>query len=549
MDRPLKETMTVEFKSDRKCLPLDILYNEVVAMANTDGGIICLGIEDNGDITGVNAQHTDIVEISAKIQTHTSPSVNPHVFLEEWDGRTVLVVEVKSSRQLVMTSDGRCLRRRLQHDGSPEVIAMQPVEILQRLSQVQTIDPSAQVIEDVPAAVALNPLERERLRGMVRSFHGDSALLDLSDDELDKALDFVRIRDGVAYPTIAGILLIGHEQYIREYVPGNEVLFQVLDGVNVLVNPPAMRGPLLSIFETVNLMFRSRVTEQEIQVGLFRVPVPNYEPDAFREGFVNALVHRDYFRSGAVHVQLQNQSMFISSPGGFPEGVTADNILTVAPTPRNRILAEAVKRIGLAERTGRGVDKIYRSMLRSGHDIPDYSGSSPTWVILRLNSARLDEPFIRMLVEEERRIDTLMPIDSLIMLSVLRKERRVSLEELARRIQKETADAKTTVEWLVETGLVEAEGNSRSRGYILSSRVYSGSGNEIGYTRQKSMTINQEISMIERHVEKFGSISRSEVVELCRCEKNHAYYILRKMVGDGLLRENKRGKYTSYSKV
>lgn len=85
------------------------------------------------------------------------------------------------------------------------------------------------------------------------------------------------------------------------------------------------------------------------------------------------------------------------------------------------------------------------------------------------------------------------------MLSVLRKERRVSLEELARRIQKETADAKTTVEWLVETGLVEAEGNSRNRGYILSSRVYSGSGNEIGYTRQKGMTINQEISMIERH--------------------------------------------------
>lgn len=134
----------------------------------------------------------------------------------------------------------------------------------QKLSHVQTIDPSAQVIEDVPAAVAFNPLERERLKGMMRSFHGDSALLDLSDDELDKALDFVRIRDGIAYPTIAGLLLIGHEQYIREYVPGNEVLFQVLDGVNVLVNPPAMRGPLLSIFETVNLMFRSRVTEQGI---------------------------------------------------------------------------------------------------------------------------------------------------------------------------------------------------------------------------------------------------------------------------------------------
>ena len=68
--------------------------------------------------------------------------------------------------------------------------------------------------------------------------------------------------------------------------------------------------------------------------------------------------------------------MVISSPGEFPEGVSADNILSVAPTPRNRTLAEAVKRIGLAERTGRGVDKIYSAMLRSGHEIPDYSDSS-----------------------------------------------------------------------------------------------------------------------------------------------------------------------------
>lgn len=71
---------------------------------------------------------------------------------------------------------------------------------------------------------------------------------------------------------------------------------------------------------------------------MFRVPVPNYERDAFREGFVNALVHRDYFRVGAVQVQLQKASLTIASPGGFLEGITPDNILTTAPTPRNVLL-------------------------------------------------------------------------------------------------------------------------------------------------------------------------------------------------------------------
>ena len=65
----------------------------------------------------------------------------------------------------------------------------------------------------------------------------------------------------------------------------------------------------------------ARVTEQEIQVGLFRVPIPNYEPIAFREAFVNALVHRDYYRIGAVTVQIQPDVLQISSPGGFVQGV------------------------------------------------------------------------------------------------------------------------------------------------------------------------------------------------------------------------------------
>ncbi len=542
MDKPSKETLTVEFKSDQKCLSMDDLYKEVVAMANTDGGVIFLGVEDNGIVTGLHDQHSDTVKMAAKIQTHTVPAQYTMLHIENWDGYPVLVIDVKASRQLVMTSDGRYLRRSIKQDGTPEMLPMQPYEIMQRLSSIQVIDPSAQVVESIPSQKALNPLERERLRGMIRTYHGDMSLLELSDEELDKSLDLVRERDGELYPTIAGLLLLGHEEYIREYVPGNEVLFQVMDGVDVLSNPPAMKGSLLGIFEKVYLLFQSRVTEQEIQIGLFRVPVPNYEKDAFREGFVNALVHRDYFRTGAVQVQLQNKSMVISSPGGFPEGVSPDNILTVGPTPRNRILAEAVKRIGLAERTGRGVDKIYQAMLRSGHEIPDYSDSNSTVVVLRLNSAEMDEQFIRMLVTEERRMNDLMPVDALIILSVLKNERRASLAELAKKIQRREADAKNTVEWLVEQGIVEGVGNGNARRYMLSSKVYAMSGNETGYTRQRGMEMLEEMGMIERHISKFGSITRAETAELCKCDLNHAYYLLRKMSDEGKITSEKRGK-------
>lgn len=549
MDRPLKESIVIEFKSDRKCYSLTKLYEDLVGMANTDGGWLFLGMEDDGTPTGVDRQHRNGQYMEAVIQENTTPSLYVRTHMEHWDGYDVLAIEVPISRQLMMTAEGKYLRRRLKRDGTPETVALKPYEILQRLSYIQALDPSAQVIEDVPAETVLSPLERERLRNMIRTYHGDMALLDLSDSELDRALGFVRERDGQWYPTIAGLLMIGQESYIRQYVPSHEVLFQVLDGVNVLANPPAMRCSLLQTFEKVDLLFQSRIVEQELQIGMFRVPVPNYEKDAFREGFVNALVHRDYFRVGAVQVQLQKTALSISSPGGFVEGITPDNILTTAPTPRNVLLAEAAKRIGLAERTGRGIDKIYTVMLRSGHAIPDYSASTNTSVVLRLNSAELDESYIKMIISEEERLQRSLPVDALIVLSILKTERRATMSHLAAKIQKPITDARSVVEWLIELGMVEGVGNGSARRYMLSSKVYSISNNTAGYIRQRGWDTLQEREMIISHFDKYSEITREGVAELCRCTLNHASWLLRQLVEDGILVLRGKGRGSHYEKA
>ena len=105
--------------------------------------------------------------------------------------------------------------------------------------------------------------------------------------------------------------------------------------------------------------FRARNGEQELMVGMFRVGVPNYSEPAFREGLANALIHRDYTRLGAVHVQWHEDRLEISSPGGFPEGVRLDNLLVTPPRPRNLLLADSFRRAGLVERTARGIDTIF----------------------------------------------------------------------------------------------------------------------------------------------------------------------------------------------
>ncbi|WP_200919875.1 ATP-binding protein [Duganella sp. Leaf126] len=119
--------------------------------------------------------------------------------------------------------------------------------------------------------------------------------------------------------------------------------------------------------------------------------------------------------------------------------MTLSNLLTTVPRPRNRTLADAMKRIGVVERSGRGVDKIYRGLLRFGRPEPDYRRTDATSVILRLATTDADEAFLKRVVEEEGRRGSALPIDSLIPLAALRDLKRLTTEELAIHIQREPA--------------------------------------------------------------------------------------------------------------
>ena len=150
--------------------------------------------------------------------------------------------------------------------------------------------------------------------------------------------------------------------------------------------------------------------------------------------------------------------------GNHEAYVNLQNILVTEPQPRNPLLADIAKRIGLAERTGRGIDRIFMGMLRYGRPAPDFSRSDSTSVILQLSSSEGDMDFLQIVLREEERIGSPMPLDSLIALSRLRSERRLTITDLAPFLQKPEQEARRTIKKLVEVGLVEAHGKLASRG-------------------------------------------------------------------------------------
>lgn len=541
---PLRESLTVEFKSDARRLSDDELVRAAVCMANTDGGDIYVGVEDDGRVTGLHPAHHDVQGLAALIANRTTPPLSLRVE-RQTDGRHVIArIEVPRSPRIVATTDGVTLRRRLQADGQPECVPFLPHEFAARQSEFGLVDPSAFVIR-AASVDDFDPDERKRLRRAIERFGGDRALLKLEDAEFDAALGFVKRDEGKLHPSVAGLLFLGTEMALRDHIPSHEVAFQVLEGTRVKVNE-FMRGPLLRAFERVEDLFSARVTEHELQLGLFRVPVPTVDKRAFREAVANALTHRDYARLGAAHIRWEPETVTVSNPGGFVEGVTLENLLVVEPHPRNPLLADAFKRIGIVERTGRGVDLIYEGMLRYGRPAPDYSMSNPTSVVLKMSTVEPDLPFFALILDYEQRTGGTLPIDSLLALSLFREERRVDLHRVAQVLQKDDGAARRVLERLVEAGLVSAAGVKKGRTYTLSPTVYRHLGRGADYVRQTAFDALQQEQMVLKFVATHGQIRRRDAIALCQVSESQATRLLGRLVEEGHLRPKGTGKGTIY---
>ncbi len=541
MNIGFRETLTVEFKSDRKRLPDSDLIDAVVAFANTEGGELYVGVEDDGEITGLHPQHKDAIQLAAFIANRTMPPVS--VTVESFDN--YVRVSIPRMRSIVSSSDGKTQRRRIKPDGTPENVPMYPHEFASRLSALRLLDYSAQIVPDADYS-DLDDVERERLRGIIRSYHGEQSLLELDNEELDKALRLATEDNGRLVPTFCGMLLIGKRESLMRCVPTAEAAFQVMNGTSLSVNE-SFTLPILAAFEKIKNFFDARNSEEEIDEGLFRISVFDYDKRAFREALVNAFCHRDYTVMGFVRVMLDDDGLTISNPGGFIEGVTLENLLTVEPHGRNTALADALKRIGLAERTGRGIDRIFEGSLLYGKALPDYSESTSVTVKLFIPKSLPDKAFTRLISEEQARNGNPLPLNTLLVLNELKRSRRASITELSAAIHVSETKVKHTVERLTESGLIEAVGTGRGRHYTLSAKVYQQADDVSGYVRQKGIDSVRYPEMILQYAKSNGGkVTRAETAELLRVSPPQAYRQLKKLEDAGKLLGIGHGKGAYY---
>lgn len=535
------ESFTVEFKRGRGLNDTDIV-DAVVCLANGQGGLLLLGIENDGSVTGLPPRHgdrTDPDRLRALILNNTEPAVATDVEVVRVGEEDVVVVGVVAADSPVGSKSGVFVRRATKADGSPECVPYRAHEIISAGLSLQGRD-YAEASARGASVADLDSREFDRFRRLCGDGRGDRGLADASDEEILRALRLIRPDSGEL--TLGAILLFGKESALEAYVPTAEVLFQESRAGAISANEQ-LRLPLFRLADRIRDLIDVRNSEQELMVGLHRVGIPRVPKGIVREAVANALIHRDYSELGPITVRLSDDHLRVASPGGFPPGITFRTLLDESK-PRSVVLAEAFKRAGLVDRYGRGIPDMYLQLLRLGRSGPDYSASNDKMVVVSIPTSDADLEMVRFVIEYEDAEHTRLSLLHLRILHELKAVGGSALADLAATLSVSDAKLRADLVRLTEMGLVEPRGHGRSRRFHLTASFYR-SAHASAYVRLQDTDPIQQDRMVLTYVDQWGSITRAKAAELCRLSPQQARLVLRRLVdaGELELKGEKRGAH------
>lgn len=505
------------------------LTEYAVCFANNKGGTIVLGVRDNvrtkeKAITGCGGYNID--EIKSRIYESTDPKIL--VNIEELpipEFNTVLVViHIPPGLGVHTTTDGT-VKIRIGKECKPMTGSMRQ----RKMVELGLIDVTADIKTDLSIS-HLSDIEIERLKNIIKAKRPDSGLLKLKDKELLEQTGITK--DG--HPTVAGILLVGKDEIIGRYIPAHEVVYLYMKNDIEYEIRRDYRNAILYILDDVanNIEARNRITT--IKMGLFHFEIKEFPEYTYREAILNALLHRDYSESGAVFIRHYPNCLELSNPGGFIGGITPKNILRQDSKPRNKHLAEILRKIGLIEKAGMGIKRIFYTQLASGKIEPlFYADEHHVRVIIR--NGAIDEPFIKFIKGMEQRGKEI-GLDELMILSVLRRQRELSVNEGAEILQLDTIRTRDILNQMSSRGFLEKSGVKKGLIYRLSGSLCEKLGESLYYIREKGIDKIRYPELVLQYVKEYGEITNRQVRELLGVDKYKASRILRRLVKDKKLR-------------
>ena len=328
------ETESVEFKRQFT----EELYKEVVAFANTDGGILYVGVDNQGNPCGLDDIDGEYTRITNGIRDAILPDVTMFVRSSVQENKVVrIVVGEGTNKPYYLRAKG------LKPNG---------VYVRQGTSSVPASpELIRQMIKDTDGDTF------EEMRSMNQSLTFEAATAAFKKYGVDfgkekyRALGITQSNDDL-YTNLAQILSDQCAHTTKVAVFGN-------DANTVFKDSREFGGSVFKQLEdTFAYLTLCNQTAATFK-GLERVEMRDYPEEALREALLNAIVHRDYSFSGSVIINVNEKEMEFISIGGLLPGLSAEDIRSGISQPRNKNLAEVFHRLHLIESYGTGIRKIY----------------------------------------------------------------------------------------------------------------------------------------------------------------------------------------------
>lgn len=514
------------------------LREVAVCFANQRGGTIVLGVTDGrrtrrDAIQGVGP--LDQEEVRRDIYRGTEPPILVDVEeLIEPEGR-LLLLHVPRGMPPHTTSEG-VAKIRIGKECQP----LTGSRLSALLFTGGQKDLTAQVLPD-SSIDDLDPEEIRRLRRMVETEGSNPNLARIgSDAEFLSNLEIVR--EGQL--TLAAVLLLGKATAMARWAPQHEVIFARFKTPTRYDVRRDFKGPILAVLEAIEktLLESMRVTLARAK-GFAELSVRDLEPEAVREALLNALVHRDYFLRQSIHVHQYEERLEVTSPGGFIGGISPENILRHPPVRRNPLLADALQKIGLVNRVGMGVDRIYEELLKLGKRRPFYEANESH---VRLILPTATHMGFAQFVADEVRAGRRLELDDLICLRAMSVRGHLDRWTAAKELQLGEDQAAELLASLRARGYLVPHGRGRTTLYRLN--------RELSDLLRGEEATNQEIPLdaeaiqlrVQAVLEERGKLTNTEVRRISGYHRVEAVRLMHSLIEQGVARLVGRGRGAHY---
>lgn len=331
------ENETTEFK---RSVSTDFAA-EICSLANTEGGVILVGVDDEGDIAGCGKDAEQ--KISDKIQA-VVPVPDVNISSIPIDRKRVVMVRVEKSSKLHSVGNVAYIRvGKNKRPLSIEEVTEKAVESLKvRYDSLPCRVPRSAISKDI---VSDYLRRRKRVGTVLESTHSNM-----------KKLRILVKKNGKFYPSNAAVLFFCKTP--QDYIPssGLRIAWFESEEMDVEKDSKEFTGPVWKIVDDVeNYMLKNLKLMSAVFVGFKRTGMFEYPIKAIREIVINALIHRNYFIPADVRIFILPNKIIVKNPGSFPPGTTPENPEHIA---RNPLLCQYMHEWGYIEKYGVGIERV-----------------------------------------------------------------------------------------------------------------------------------------------------------------------------------------------